>query len=177
MTFSWFWKTDVPLEHLSACCCHVLITHDDVMKWKHFPRYWPFVRGVHRSPVNSPHKGQWRGALMFSLIGTRLNGWVNNRCAGDLRRHQVHYDVIVTLPDVKAYCHIRMPQSTVKDGLCEITIHRVWFGFRINHDPRSIILLLDLISYNHAKFSQHFNYKAEDSITGAKIMVMAAVQR
>ena len=39
--------------------------HDDVIKWKHFPRYWPFVRRIHRSPVNSPHKGQWRGALMF----------------------------------------------------------------------------------------------------------------
>ena len=43
-------------------------THDDVIKWKHFPHYWPFVRGIHRSPVNSQHKGQWRGALMFSLI-------------------------------------------------------------------------------------------------------------
>ena len=32
--------------------------HDDVIKWKHFPRYWPFVGGIHRSPVNSPHKGQ-----------------------------------------------------------------------------------------------------------------------
>ena len=42
--------------------------HDDVIKWKHFPRYWPFVRVIHRSPVNSPHKGQWRGALMSSLI-------------------------------------------------------------------------------------------------------------
>ena len=42
--------------------------HDDVITWKHFPRYWPFVRGIHQSPVNSPHKGQWRGALMFSLI-------------------------------------------------------------------------------------------------------------
>ena len=40
-------------------------THDGVIKWKHFPRYWPFVRGIQRSPVNSPHKGQWRGALMF----------------------------------------------------------------------------------------------------------------
>ena len=29
--------------------------HDDVIKWKHFPRYLPFVRGIHRSPVNSPH--------------------------------------------------------------------------------------------------------------------------
>ena len=42
--------------------------HDDVIKWKHFPRHWPFVRGKHRSPVNSPQKDQWRGALMFSLI-------------------------------------------------------------------------------------------------------------
>ena len=58
--------------------------HDDVIKWKHFPRYWP-VRGIHRSPVNSPHKGQWRGALMFSLICAWINGWVNNREAGDLR--------------------------------------------------------------------------------------------
>ena len=49
-------------------------SHDDVIKWKHFPRYWPFVRGIHRSPVNSPHKGQWRGALMFSLICARING-------------------------------------------------------------------------------------------------------
>ena len=44
------------------------IHHDDVIKWKHFPRYWTFVRGIHRSPVNSPHKGQWCGALMFSYI-------------------------------------------------------------------------------------------------------------
>ena len=53
--------------------------HYDVIKWKHFPRNWPFVRGIHRSPVNSPHKGQWRGALMFTLIYARINGWVNNR--------------------------------------------------------------------------------------------------
>ena len=69
--------------------------HDDVIKWKHFPRYWPFVRGIHRSPVNSPHKGQWRGALMFSLICVGLNGWINNREAGDLRRYRAHDDVTV----------------------------------------------------------------------------------
>ena len=45
-------------------------SHDDVIKWKHIPRYWPFVRGIHQSPVNSPHKGQWCWALMFSLICT-----------------------------------------------------------------------------------------------------------
>ena len=69
--------------------------HDDVIKWKHFPRYWPFVRGIHRSPVNSPHKGQWRGALMFFLICTRINGWVNNGETGDLRRYRAHCDVTV----------------------------------------------------------------------------------
>ena len=53
--------------------------HDDVIKWTHFPHYWPFVRGIHRWPVNSPQKGQWRGALMFSLICAWINGWVNNR--------------------------------------------------------------------------------------------------
>ena len=69
--------------------------HDDVIKWKHFPRYCPFVRGIHRSPVNSPHKGQWRGALIFSLICDWINRWVNNREAGDLRCHRTHYGVLV----------------------------------------------------------------------------------
>ena len=68
-----------------------------------FPRYWPFIRGIHRSPVNSPHKGQWRGALMFSLICARTNDWVNNREAGALRRHRAHYDVTVIIPDVFAF--------------------------------------------------------------------------
>ena len=69
--------------------------HDDIIKWKHFPRYWPFMRGIHWSPVNSPHKGQWRGALMFSLICAWINGWVNNGEVGDWRCHRTHYDVTV----------------------------------------------------------------------------------
>ena len=62
--------------------CHLISRHDEVIKWKHFPRNWPFVRGIHWSPVNSPYKGQWRGALMFSLINVWINGRVNNRKAG-----------------------------------------------------------------------------------------------
>ena len=69
--------------------------YDDIMKWKHFLRYWPFVRGIHPSPVNSLHKGQWRGAMMFSWICTWINSWVNNREAGDLRCHRAHYGVTV----------------------------------------------------------------------------------
>ena len=76
--------------------------HDDVIKWKHFPRYWPFVRGIHRSPVNSPHKGQWCGALMFSLICVWINGGVNNREAGDLGRYRAHYDVTVMIKSTLA---------------------------------------------------------------------------
>ena len=70
-------------------------SHDDVIKWKHFPQYRPFARGFHRSPVNSPHKGQWRGALMFSLVLRLTNGWVNITEAGDLRRYRAHCDVNV----------------------------------------------------------------------------------
>ena len=70
------------------------LQYDDVIRWKHFPRYWQFVRGIHRSPVNSPHKDQWRGALMFSLICFWINSWVNSGGAGDLRRYRAHYDVI-----------------------------------------------------------------------------------
>ena len=70
-------------------------SHDGVIKWEHFPRYWPFVRGIHRSPVDSPHKGQWRRDLMFSLVWAWTNGSANSRFTGDLRRHGVHCDVIV----------------------------------------------------------------------------------
>ena len=76
----------------------VFMAHDDVIKWKHFPRCWLFVPGIHRSPVNSPHKGQWRGALMCPFICAWINSWVNNGEAGDLRRHSAHYDVTAMYP-------------------------------------------------------------------------------
>ena len=55
--------------------------HDDAINWKKCPRYCSFVRWIHRLPVDSPHKGQWRGALMFCLICAWTNGWANNRDA------------------------------------------------------------------------------------------------
>ena len=74
---------------------HSLLLHDDVIKWKHFPPYWPFVRWIHRSPVDSPRKAQWRGALMLSFICACTNSCANNRDADDLRRHRAHYGVNV----------------------------------------------------------------------------------
>ena len=59
---------------ISRLVCQWRFIHDDVIKWKHFPRHWPFVRVIHRSPVNYPHNGQWRGALMFSLICAWIKG-------------------------------------------------------------------------------------------------------
>ena len=79
--------------------------HDDVIKCKNFRRYWPFVRGIHRSSVNSPHKSQWRGALMFSLIDSWINNWVNNGEACDLRRHPAHYYVTVKFIPCKIWLY------------------------------------------------------------------------
>ena len=89
--------------------------HDDVIKWKNFPRYWPFVRGIHRSLVNSPHKGQWRGVLMFSLICARINGSVNNDEAGYLRRHRSYYDV--TAMNMKCQSPINIFSIKIVDTL------------------------------------------------------------
>ena len=74
---------------------HARVTHDDVIKWKHFPRYWPFVRGIHRSPGEFPAQRPVTRSFDFSLISTRINDWLNNGEAGDLRRYRAHYDVTV----------------------------------------------------------------------------------
>ena len=81
--------------------------HDDVLKWKHFR-----VTGHLWSPLNSPHKGQWRGALMFSLLCAWINVWVNNGEADDLRCHRAHYDVILmgcTIEHTPSPKQVRIP--------------------------------------------------------------------
>ena len=74
--------------------------HDDIIKWKYSQRYWPFVQGIRRSLMNSPHNGQWCRALMFSLIWAWTNGWVKNRDPGDLRCHRAHFDIIVMVAKI-----------------------------------------------------------------------------
>ena len=99
-------------------------SHNDVIKWKHYPRYWPFVRGIHRSPVNSQHKGQWRGALVFSLICAWINGWANSRMAGDLRRHRSHCDVTVM---VFTWHHSRITWSweVINRNVCPLHLDHI----------------------------------------------------
>ena len=88
--------------------------YDDIIKWKHFTNHWPFVQGIHQSPVNFPHKGQWHGALMFSLICTQINGWVNNSEADDLWRHHAHYDITVMIKPLMIESITTTKQSKTK---------------------------------------------------------------
>ena len=67
--------------------------HVDFIKWKHYPCYWSFVRGIQWSLVDSPQKRPV--TRMFSLICAYTNGWANNQDAGDLGCHRAHYDVTV----------------------------------------------------------------------------------
>ena len=117
------WSYGLAFRCRCYCLATVLMTHhDDVIKWKHFPRYWPFVRGIHRSPVNSPHKGQWRGALMFSLICVRINGWVNNGEAGDLRRYRAHFDGTVMCWDRHCVFSIKTSNFNSKYIPCHVLL-------------------------------------------------------
>ena len=80
-------KVDVFILHVDD-----MAWHDDVMEWKHFPRYWPFVRGIHRSRWIPRIKTSEAELLFIFFIFVWINSWVNNREAGDLRHHGAHYD-------------------------------------------------------------------------------------
>ena len=89
--FSWFGEMISSLP--SRVARQHTLRHDDVIKWRHFPRYWPFVRGIHRwIPLTKASDAElwcflW-SALQYTVVA-------NNREAGDSRRHRAHYDVTV----------------------------------------------------------------------------------
>ena len=96
------WEMSIKWKrHIGRCHASSTGLYNFLPWWRHqmerFSALLALCAGNSPVPVNSPHKGQWRGALMFSLIYVRINGWVNNREAGDLRRYRAHYDVIVML--------------------------------------------------------------------------------
>ena len=74
------------------------------------------------SPVTGefPAQSEWRGALIFSLFCAWINAWVNNREAGDLKRHRAHYDVIVTVTQTL----INVDSSSIV--FCEINHRAIW---------------------------------------------------
>ena len=69
--------------------------------WRHqmeaFSALLVICEGNSPVPGESPHKGQWRGPLMFTLTCVWINRWVNNREASDLRRYRAHYDVTLMI--------------------------------------------------------------------------------
>ena len=76
-------RTKIEMKYLHGIYVMCIIkkqSHDDVIKWKHFPRYWPFVRGIHRSPVNSPQRPVTRRFDVF--FDLRLNKRLNKQSWG-----------------------------------------------------------------------------------------------
>ena len=130
---------------------------DDVIKWKHFPRYWPFVRGIHRPPMNSMHKGQWSGALMFSLICAWTNSWANTGDAGDLGRHCTNYDVIVVWPFIFLWESKYHKDQQIIDVSLLLAWWSCWSNIRLTGDlrlfnPHAVTLYM---LYDYA--SHHFD--------------------
>ena len=129
------------------------VSHDDVIKWKRFPRYWPFVQGIHRSP----HKGQWRGALMFSLIYVWINSWVNNGEAGDLKCHWAHCDVIVMVifvwncnaMDIYSALWILMASCfSTRDGIANHSVENTLYHFQLVMGSTHIVDCAKYVVFN-----------------------------
>ena len=86
-----------------------LIPLESTSWWRHQMESFSTLLDIcaDNSPVNSLHIGQWRRALMFSLVCAGINVWVNNREVGDLRRHFAHHGV--TVMQKKRFCWRLLP--------------------------------------------------------------------
>ena len=128
-------------------------TVPDIPWWRHqmetFSALLALCAGNSPVPVNSPQKGQCRGALMFSLIYAWINDWVNSREAGDLRRHRGHYDVIVM--------HKRFQSSTRKDlnGLCHPNVDK-WWRMQINFNVWKNKFDTAMVDYLHCTYPKYW---------------------
>ena len=94
--------------------------------------------------VNSPHQGQCRGALMFSLICAWTNAWVNNRDAGDLRRHGARYDVSYASVCAKFSVKCVLRESCTIG--CQVFLMNIFFsydvGFRKSYSTYMALITL-----------------------------------
>ena len=105
--------------------------HDDVIKWKHFPRYWPFVRGIHQSAVFPAQRPVTRSFdVFFDLhLNKRLSeqscGWWFGTPSHPFWRH---YDVLCFRHLLRASPVPRdILQSTGLISLAWIGDRRHWF--------------------------------------------------
>ena len=84
------WTSTPEFTYYEYCVNGTSDLHDDVSKWKHFPRYWPFVRGIHRSPLNS-HK----------RLSKQLWGWWFETPLRPLWRHCNSLSVLMEMSESK----------------------------------------------------------------------------
>ena len=120
---------------IERCCLTSIgnFIHDDVIKWKHFPRYWPFVRGIHRSRWIPRTKASDVEVWYFLWSVPEYNGWVNNREAGDLRRHRTHYDVSVMLRSIRqsaVWFHVLIGQHLYAERIPCCTVHTIFLKLK-----------------------------------------------
>ena len=120
------------LQYQDTCyILQITFTHDDGIKWKPFLRYWTFVRGIHRPPLNFPRKRQWRGVLMFPWSVPWISGWVTIVRLVIWDAIALIFDVIVMvtaaklhLSDIWSVREITKSSSTF--SATNISSNRVW---------------------------------------------------
>ena len=137
------------------------VRHDDVIKWKYFPSSCPFVGGIHRSSVNSPHKGQWHGAFTWCFLWS-----VNKRPSKPSRcrwfeTHRAHCNVNPPVTGhAELWCFFVVSPNIRTAGdqwwhcLCDGTVmlwcsKMICFGYPID----TVKLVGDFLSMNYAGMS------------------------
>ena len=106
-----------------------IVTLVDFTWWRHQMETFTAsltVSGNQRSPVESHHKGQWRGALMFSLTCVWTNVWANSRDAGDLRRHRTHCDITVMITAIPPTGTEHCSSDLTKLNIFGYDLNRIW---------------------------------------------------
>ena len=126
-------------------------SHDDVIKWKRFLVIGPLV--------DSSHRGQWRRALMLSLICAWTNGWVNNRDSGDLRRHRAHYDVA----EMYGFTCLWLIQAHVNTLSRWLMIDKLFFVILIQVITNCKYLQTQTYFYEEIKRCDYYKYNRQRS--------------
>ena len=149
----WDWPSSyrtIWVQHLKG----KKLCHDD-HQMETFSALLAICVGNSPVPVNSPHKGQWRGALMFSLIYAWINDWGNNHEAGDLRRQRGHYDVSVMcacFPFVVISCYYTPRFNKIERG---------YTGFTLSvhsHAWTAVLFQFDVVLWDISRQSNYENH-------------------
>ena len=115
------------------------------------------MRGIHRSPVNSPHKGQWPGALMLSLIWAWTKGSENHPDAGDLRHHHTHYEI--TIMSFTAFRRYNQPFRVIHDKIEQLSCHTKFYNDHL------VRVWMTATQYAHWMWWKKHQWNATKSVT------------